>query len=64
MGEVSGMQIDPLLDEVLAGAGPSLQARVGAFRTRHRLRLDLDRVVGKMAGADHDAIREAPSPER
>ncbi|HSG85081.1 MAG TPA: serine hydrolase domain-containing protein, partial [Candidatus Limnocylindrales bacterium] len=27
----------PLLDEVLAGAGPSLQARVGAFRTRHRL---------------------------
>jgi D-alanyl-D-alanine carboxypeptidase len=34
---MSGTQVGPLLDEVLSGAGPGLQARVGAFRARHRL---------------------------
>ncbi len=37
MRETSGMQVGPLLDEVLVGLGPNLQARVGAFRSRHRL---------------------------
>jgi D-alanyl-D-alanine carboxypeptidase len=32
-----GVPVGPLLDEVLEGTGAGLRAKVGAFRTRHRL---------------------------